>query len=95
LRHFESERAGSSVLKKAFQLENTFEKAQQLFITYLKLDRPEEALPYLRYASANNTSTFNLNELQTFVEHLIELKKQYAKRHKQCDSEQSTGRWLS
>ncbi|WP_232541198.1 GDSL-type esterase/lipase family protein [Spirosoma endbachense] len=66
-------------LKKAFQLENTFDKAQQLFITFLKLDRPEEALPYLRYASANNTSTFNLNELQTFVEQLIELKKQYAK----------------
>ncbi|GAB4000388.1 hypothetical protein GCM10028807_53220 [Spirosoma daeguense] len=65
-------------LKKAFQLENSFERAQQLFITLLKLDRPDEALPYLHYATANNQSGFSLNELQSFVEQLVALKKQYA-----------------
>lgn len=64
--------------KKAFQLANSFERAQRLFVLLLKLDRPDEALPYLRYAAANNQSGFSLGELQTFVEQLVSIKKQYA-----------------
>ncbi|GAB3923961.1 SGNH/GDSL hydrolase family protein [Larkinella terrae] len=64
-------------LKKAFQLEETFATAQSLFITLLKLDRPDEALPYLRYAAAHNETQFSLNELQVFVEQLVTAKKQY------------------
>lgn len=66
-------------LRKAFQLENSFERAQQLFITLLKQDRPDEALPYLQYASSHNPSGFNLNELQSFVEQLVRIKQQYSK----------------
>ena len=64
-------------LKKAFRLENSFARAQPLFITLLKLDRPEEALIYLQYASAHNTTQFSLNELQSFVGQLVAIKNQY------------------
>jgi lysophospholipase L1-like esterase len=64
-------------LRKAFQLETNFKTAQSLFVTLLKLDKPEEALIYLRYAAANNESATNLNELQAFVEQLITVRKQY------------------
>ncbi|WP_338876146.1 hypothetical protein WBJ53_10905 [Spirosoma sp. SC4-14] len=63
--------------KKAFQLANSFERAQRLFVLLLKMDRPDAALPYLRYAAANNQSGFSLGELQAFVEQLVGLKKQY------------------
>ncbi|MFD2934264.1 hypothetical protein [Spirosoma flavum] len=66
-------------LKKSFQVENTFDTAKNLFIVLLKLDKPDEALTYLRYASAHNPSQFSLNELQTFVEQLIAIKSQYAR----------------
>jgi len=64
-------------LKKAFGLDANFSTAQSLFVTLLKLDRPEEALTYLRYAAAHNESRMSLNELQLFVEQLIAVKKQY------------------
>ncbi|MVM41114.1 hypothetical protein GO730_31065 [Spirosoma sp. HMF3257] len=66
-------------LKKAFRLEASFERAQPLFITLLKLDRPAEALPYLQYAATHNPSGFSLNELQAFVQQLIAVKNQFAK----------------
>ncbi|GAB4044515.1 GDSL-type esterase/lipase family protein [Spirosoma litoris] len=65
-------------LKKAFRLENSFERAQPLFITLLKLDRPEEALPYLQYAAAHTQSGFSLNELQSFVQQLVTIKNQFS-----------------
>ncbi|MVM32017.1 hypothetical protein GO755_18350 [Spirosoma sp. HMF4905] len=74
----ESENA-ITYLKKAFRLENSFERAQPLFITLLKLDRPEEAQIYLQYASAHNTTQFSLNELQSFVGQLVAIKSQYNK----------------
>lgn len=66
-------------LKKAFRLEKTFDSAQKLFITLLKQDRPEEALPYLQYAAENNQSQINLNELQSFVQQIIAVKQQFEK----------------
>ena len=74
----ENERA-VTYLKKAFRLANTFDLAQRLFITLLKLDRPEEALPYLQYAAENNQSQVSLNELQSFVHQLIAVKQQFAR----------------
>lgn len=65
-------------LKKAFGLDNNFNTAQSLFITLLKQDRPDEALPYLRFAAAHNESPMSLNQLKAFVELLIIVKKQYA-----------------
>jgi lysophospholipase L1-like esterase len=64
-------------LKKAFDLEQTFPTAQSLFITLLKLDRPDEALLYLRYAAAHNETQFSLTELQTFVEQLVTVKNRF------------------
>ena len=63
-------------LTKAFQLLNDFDTAKNLFITLLKLDRPDEALVYLNYAAAHNPSV-NLSDLQTLVNQLIGLKGQY------------------
>ncbi|GAB3797889.1 hypothetical protein GCM10028819_17830 [Spirosoma humi] len=66
-------------LKKAFRLTNSFDTAQQLFIALLKLDRPEEALPYLQFAAKNNQTQFGLNELESFVQQLITVKQQFTK----------------
>ncbi len=63
----------------AFRIENNFDRAQKLFITLLKLDRPQEALVYLEYAAANNQSGFSLNELHSFVQQLLELKSKFEK----------------
>lgn len=68
-------RQGVNYLSKAFRMENSFERARMLFVTLLKMDEPAEALPYVRYAAANNTSRFNLNELLSFVEQQVEAKK--------------------
>ncbi|GAB4038884.1 hypothetical protein [Spirosoma jeollabukense] len=71
--------AAVTYLKKAFRLANSFETAQPLFITLLRLDRPEEAMPYLHYAAAHNQTQFSLNELQSFVQQLIAVKSQFEK----------------
>ncbi len=65
-------------LKKSFGLENSFATAKSLFVTLLKLDRPEEALVYLDYAAAHNASATPLNELQGLVRGIVGLKKAYA-----------------
>lgn len=59
-------------LSKAFRMENSFERARMLFVILLKMDKPGEALPYVRYAAENNTSRFNLNELLTVVQQQAE-----------------------
>lgn len=71
----EDTETGLFYLRKAFHQENSLETAQPLFVTLLKLDRPEEALPYLNYAAAGNPT---LAELQSYVTPLISLKKQLA-----------------
>ncbi|MCF0074413.1 GDSL-type esterase/lipase family protein [Dyadobacter sp. CY261] len=65
-------------LKKAFRMENSFERARMLFVILLKMDEPAEALPYVAYAAANNSSGFSLNELHGFVQQLVEVKKRLA-----------------
>lgn len=62
-------------LSKAFRMENSFERARMLFIILLKMDKPAEALPYVGYAAANNTSKFNLSELYSFVQQQVEVKR--------------------
>ena len=70
-------RQAVNYLSKAFRMENSFERARMLFVVLLKMDEPEEALPYVRYAVANNTSRFNLNELLSFVQQQVEAKKRH------------------
>jgi tetratricopeptide (TPR) repeat protein len=60
--------------KGAFKLSHTFENAKNLSLSYLKLDRPVEALPYIEYAIKNNTSHLNLTALKTCTEEVIQLK---------------------
>lgn len=60
---------------KAFRMENSFERARVLFVILLKMDKPAEALPYVAYAAANNTSKFDLNELHSFVQQQAEAKR--------------------
>lgn len=62
-------------LSKAFRMENSFERARMLFVILLKMDKPAEALPYVAYAAAHNTSRFNLNALHAFVRQQAEVKK--------------------
>jgi hypothetical protein len=61
-------------LSKAFRMENSFERARMLFVILLKMDKPAEALPYVAYAAANNTSGFDLNALHAFVQRQAEAK---------------------
>ncbi|WP_158500582.1 hypothetical protein [Spirosoma radiotolerans] len=63
--------------KKAFALAPTFDKARHLFVLYLQLDRPSEALPYLNYASQNNQSQFDLGSVKATTEQIISLKQRY------------------
>ncbi|MDB4924026.1 tetratricopeptide repeat protein [Mucilaginibacter sp.] len=54
-----------------------FDKARNLFVLYLKLDKPLQAVPYLDYAIKNNTSSFNLAPVMQYVNDIIQLKKVY------------------
>ncbi len=65
-------------LKKAFALSPNFDTARSLFVTLLKMDQPEAALPYLNYAVAGNGVSISLNRLTSFVAQIIDLKRQYA-----------------
>jgi tetratricopeptide (TPR) repeat protein len=66
-------------LKKSFDRENTFATAKNLFVTLLKLDRPEEARVYLAYAAAHNTSATPLDPLLGLVDRVVALKAAYRK----------------
>lgn len=62
-------------LKKAFAQQKDQDTAQKLMITLLKLDRPQEALPYLDWLA---TTQPRLVELKKFVGQVIALKAVYA-----------------
>lgn len=59
---------------KVYAVQRDIDTSKQLFISYLKLDKPENALPYLEYARRNTTES-NLNLIYTAVTQIIELKK--------------------
>lgn len=65
--------------KKSFDLSPSFEKARYIFVSYLKLDRPAEALPYIDYGINNNTSGFNLNPIKGYTMQIVQLQQQYVK----------------
>ncbi|QIP15641.1 hypothetical protein G8759_24910 [Spirosoma aureum] len=64
--------------KKAFALAPSFDKARYLFVLYLRLDQPTEAIPFLDYAIQNNTSQFNLNPVKAYAEQVVQLKQSLA-----------------
>jgi tetratricopeptide (TPR) repeat protein len=63
---------------KAFSLTPSFDKAKYLFVLYLKLDRPVDALPYLDYAIQNNPSGANLGAVKELTGQVIALEKMAA-----------------
>jgi tetratricopeptide (TPR) repeat protein len=54
--------------KKSFQLSPSFDKAKNLFLTYLKHDKPAEAIDYLDYAISNNNTKLELVAFKKHVE---------------------------
>ncbi|HZK65331.1 MAG TPA: hypothetical protein VFC34_14405, partial [Puia sp.] len=61
--------------KKSFALSPSFQGARTLFVIYLKLDKPVEAIPYLDYAIHNNEANMNLVPVKRFSEEVIRLEK--------------------
>jgi tetratricopeptide (TPR) repeat protein len=64
---------------KAFSLSPDFDEAKHLFVMYLKLDRPVDALPYLDYAIQNNTTGANLAQVRELTGQVIALQKMAAR----------------
>jgi len=69
--------SASFYFKKAFGLSPSFDDARTLFVIYLKLDKPRDAMPYLDYAIRNNISNLNLLPVKKFTEEIIQLQKAY------------------
>ena len=67
-------RKAALYLQKSFQLSASFEKARYLFVYYLMLDEPLEALPYLNYAISTNVGQLKLTPIKPLVEEVIVLK---------------------
>jgi hypothetical protein len=66
-------------LKKAFSQQPAPDLAQSIFITLLKMDRPEEALPYVQYAAGQSVTNQALQQLPVYVQQIIALKAQYTR----------------
>lgn len=62
--------------KKAFYLSPSSDKAKYLFVINLKLDKPNDAIPYLDY-SIQNTNDVNLKLIRDLTEEIILLKKSH------------------
>lgn len=65
--------------KKSFLLAPGFDKARDLFVIFLKLDRPEEAIPFLDYAIQNNTSGMQLAPVRQLTAEVVQLQKRLLK----------------
>ncbi len=59
--------------RKTFALSPSFETARTLFVLYLKMDRPEAALPYLDYAISHNGKGLNLATVKQLAQEVIRL----------------------
>jgi len=61
-------------LKRAYNLSPTFENAKNLSLSYLAVDKPSEAMPYIEYAIKVNISGLDLLTLKSCTEEVIQLK---------------------
>ena len=61
-------------LQKSFDLSKSFEKAHYLFVYFLMMDAPSQALPVLNYAIENNTGQLKLEPVKSLVQQVIALK---------------------
>ena len=65
-------------LKKAFSQSPSSELAKTLFVIYLKMDKPAEAIPYIDYA-VHTQGNYNLQNVRKFSEMVIKLKLDYSR----------------
>jgi tetratricopeptide (TPR) repeat protein len=65
--------------REAFNRDPSFEKARYLFVLCLQQDRPGEAIPYLDYAIANNSTRMNLMPVKSDALEIIRLEKTLAR----------------
>jgi tetratricopeptide (TPR) repeat protein len=65
--------------RKSFDLSPSFALARMLFVLYLKLDRPVEALTFLDYAIRNNEPGLNLVPIKSRTLDIVALEKQFVK----------------
>ncbi len=68
---------GIRYLQKGFRIRPELATAKRLFVALLQADKPEVALPYLRYAASDNPNDLQLAELQILVNKIILLKAEY------------------
>jgi tetratricopeptide (TPR) repeat protein len=59
--------------RRSFSISPDFDKAHKLFVLYLKLDRPADAMPYLDYAIRNNAAGLNLAPVKRLAQEIIQL----------------------
>jgi tetratricopeptide (TPR) repeat protein len=64
--------------KKTFSQSPSLELAKTLFIIYLKMDKPSEAIPFIDYA-AHMQGNYNLQNVKKFSEAVIKLEKDYSR----------------
>jgi tetratricopeptide (TPR) repeat protein len=65
--------------RKAFTLAPGFDKARHLFVIYLQLDRPADAIPFLDWAIQNNASGMQLGPVRQLAVEVIQLQKGLAR----------------
>jgi len=59
--------------RRSFTISPSFDKARSIFVLYLKMDRPVEALPFLDYAIRNNSGGLNLAPVKQYTQEIIQL----------------------
>jgi len=59
--------------RRSFVQAPDFEKARKIFVIYLKLDKPADALPFLDYAMRNNTTGANLASILQMAQDIARL----------------------
>jgi tetratricopeptide (TPR) repeat protein len=62
---------------KAFEILPSPELAQQAFVSFLKDDMPEKALPYISYLMRESTGSNSYIAMRSMVENIIQLKAEY------------------
>jgi tetratricopeptide (TPR) repeat protein len=61
-------------LQKAFGLQPSAQLARELFILHLRLDQPEQAIPYVVYATGNSATNPRSGALKTLLQTIVGLK---------------------
>ena len=60
--------------RKGFLLDSNFEFARALFINYLKIDKPDLAMPFIDFCIKNNNGSVDLGPLKVMVDEILTLK---------------------